>query len=646
MTNHDQKHENSINSGIIFIGRNAEFELSDYKMNKTEKTNVVPPQPKHVRLSKIKKGENLLKIIWFFFGRFKLPFFFLIVLATLIGILEALNVAIMTPILAGGLGLNTPDNLFLNFIDRFTHFIPINDKLVLYCVLFIMLACTVLMTKIVYIFFSTKLTSKIVIQTKQDIFNKCINSDYQFFIDNKQGEILYKTSTAPSNVALLIGILSQSVIEIVLSVSVFALLLSMSLKGTVLILAGGIGYYYLTKYLSTKIAYKAGRQKYQSGQTEMVIVNEFTEGIKQIKVFQTFPYWKNLFDKTLHTYWRHSRKSSFWTQVPEILLFFLVYISIGGAVIFIKLQYPGNFGNTLPIIGTFAFAVFLIMPKLSKLGNYRMLMMDVLPSATAIFEMLKDTTYGKIKNGNKEFTGLNSSIELRNVKFAYKDRDILLDNVSLKIKKDKITALVGPSGSGKSTVVNLLLRLHDVGDGGVYIDDTNIKEFDIFSFLKKVGYVSQETFIYNASVKDNIAFGDTYTEQEIIEAARLANADEFIQQLPEKYDTIVGDRGMKISGGEKQRIAIARAMIRKPEILILDEATSSLDNISENIVQKAINKISKNCTTLIIAHRLSTIQNADIIYVIDQGKIIESGMHSQLLKQKSKYWELYNIQKN
>ena len=143
----------------------------------------------------------------------------------------------------------------------------------------------------------------------------------------------------------------------------------------------------------------------------------------------------------------------------------------------------------------------------------------------------------------------------------------------------------------------------------------------------------------------NITFGREYSNDEIFGAARLANADDFIQKLPEKYDTIVGDRGMRLSGGEKQRIAIARAMIRKPEILLLDEATSSLDNISENIVQKAINKVSKNCTTFIIAHRLSTIQNADKIYVLDQGKIIESGNHQSLLKKKGKYWELYNIQK-
>jgi ATP-binding cassette subfamily B protein/subfamily B ATP-binding cassette protein MsbA len=241
---------------------------------------------------------------------------------------------------------------------------------------------------------------------------------------------------------------------------------------------------------------------------------------------------------------------------------------------------------------------------------------------------------------------LHSGIELKNVTFAYKNRETLLNNASLSINKDKITALVGSSGSGKSTIVNLLLRLHDVNDGGVYIDNTNIKEFDIFSFLKKVGFVSQDTFIFNASVRDNIAFGNVYTDQEILEAAKLANADEFIQKLPEKYDTMAGDRGMRLSGGEKQRIAIARAMIRKPEIVILDEATSSLDNVSENVVQKAINNISKNCTTFIIAHRLSTIQNADIIYVIDHGEIVESGKHAELLQKKGKYWELYNIQKN
>ena len=594
----------------------------------------------------MKEKRNNLNVLWFFLSQYKIQFLFLILLAIFVGLLETLNIALIAPILSNSLGNQSSNNIFTNFINIFVKIIPISDTLVKYCILFIVLAVFVFLFKIVYYFFSVNFISKIVIDTKQKIFNKCINSDYQFFIDNKEGEILYKTATAPMSVAALLTILSNFFVDLILSVSIFSLLLSMSWKGTVLIIFGGIGYYYLTKYLSTRISYAAGVKQRESSQKEMVVVNEFTSGIKQIKVFETFPYWKKQFDNAIKTFWFNYKRSYFWARIPEILVILLLYLSIGSLVVFIRLTNPSGFITAIPVIGTFAFAVFIILPKISKLGSYRMDLMVVLPNLEAIFRMLKDATYSKIKNGNKEFTGLNSGIELRNAKFAYKDRDVLLDNVSLKIKKDKITALVGASGSGKSTVANLMLRLHDVNDGGVYIDDVNIKEFDIFSFLKKVGYVSQETFIYNASIRDNIAFGGEYTELEIIEAAKLANADEFIQQLPEKYDTIVGDRGMKISGGEKQRIAIARAMIRKPEILILDEATSSLDNISENTVQKAINKISKSCTTLIIAHRLSTIQNADIIYVIDKGKIVESGMHSQLLKQKGKYWELYNIQKS
>ena len=593
----------------------------------------------------MKKEKNTLKVVWFFMGHYKLHFMLLIGVAAFIGFLESLNVALMYPILSGGLGIETTDNLFLSFINIFAKLVPINDELVVYCVLFIMLAILVFVSKIFYFYFSEKLNSVIVIDSKLKVFNKCMNSDYQFFIDNKQGEILYKTSVAPTNIAVLLNTISSVFVELFISISVVALLLSMSWKGTILILIGGVGYYYLTKYLSKRVSYIAGKRKLESGQTETVVINEYTTGVKQIKVFNTFPYWKEQFDKAIHTYWKYHRKGVFWSRVPEVLLILLLYLSIGGVVIFIKLQYPGTFENTLPLIGTFGFAVFMIIPKISSFGRYRMSFMNVLPNVEAVYDLLKDTTYNKIKNGEKKFTGLTSGIEMKNVKFTHKERAPILNDASLEIRKNKITALVGPSGSGKSTIVNLLLRLYDVDSGGVYIDGVNIKEYDIFSFLRKIGFVSQETFIHNASVKENIAFGGEYAEQEVIEAAKLANVDDFIQQLPEKYDTMVGDHGMRLSGGEKQRIAIARAMIRKPEILILDEATSSLDNISENIVQKAINNVSKNCTTFIIAHRLSTIQNADVIYVIDEGEIVESGIHKKLLSKKGKYWELYNIQK-
>ena len=594
----------------------------------------------------MKKKENNSKLIWFFLKQYKVYFMTLAALAILVGILETLNIALLYPILSSSLDTQAGNNsnFFFNFINILTKLIPIDDILIIYCILFILLACLVFVIRIIYVILSVRVTSKIVIATKQKVFDKCVNSDYQFFIDNKQGDILYKTSTAPGNITSLLTILTNSFVDLILALAIFSLLLSISLIGSILVIIVGIGYYYVTKHLSLNVSYIAGTQQYKAGRTEIVVLNECTNGIKQIKVFKTVAYWKKLFNKALNTYWSYYRKDRFWLQVPSLMLQLLLFASIAGVVIFIKLQYPFDFVSIIPAIGTFAFAIFRILPKMSSFGSYRMQLMNIFPNVEAVFELLKDTTYNKIKNGNKEFAGLNSGIELRNVEFAHKNREILLNNVSLEINKNKITAIVGASGSGKSTIVDLLLRLYDADEGGIYINNVNIKEYNISSVLERVGFVSQETFIYNTSVKDNMTFGREYTEQEIIEAAELANADEFIQRLPEKYDTIVGDRGVRLSGGEKQRIAIARAMIRKPEILILDEATSSLDNISENVVQEAINKVSKRCTTLIIAHRLSTIQNADIIYVLEQGKIVESGTHNKLMNQRGKYWELYNIQ--
>jgi len=593
----------------------------------------------------MEKKESTLRVVWFFISKNRMYFIFLIGLAMITGILESLNVALMYPIISEGLDINASTNTFLNFIDPYVKILPIDDELIRYCVVFIILASTVFVTKIVYYFLSVKFSSKIVMETKKSVFNKCINADYQFFVDHKQGEILYKTSEAPNNLAKLIQILTNIFVDLFLTISVFTVLLTMSWKGVVLVLFGGFIYLLITRYLGTVISYRSGKEKRQSSESERVIINEYTSGVKQIKVFETYSFWKDMMDNVLKNFWHHHRRNYFWSRFPDVLIWMVLYMSIGAAVIFIKLQYPGNFKSLLPLLGTFAFGVLMLLPKISRFGQYRMAFMHILPNVEAVHDLLKDERYTKIKNGDREFTGLEKSIKIDNVTFSYKDREVLLKDFTLDIKKDKITALVGSSGSGKSTIVNLLLRLYDVEEGeGVFIDDVNIKEFDIFTYLRKVGFVSQETFIYNASIRDNIDFGGSYSDEEIIEAAMLANAHEFIKKLPDGYDTKVGDRGLKISGGEKQRIAIARAMIRKPEILILDEATSSLDNISEKIVQNAINKVSQNCTTFIIAHRLSTVQNADVINVLDNGKIIESGSHDELMKKKGIYRKLYTSQ--
>ena len=592
-----------------------------------------------------KKG-SAWKTTWFFLKSYQKSFVLLLFLAIAVGVLETVNIAVLYPLLTLSLDIQSglSSNPFLLLVGNLVKIIPVNDLIIAYCVLFIILVVLAFVFGMMFVLLSVRVASKIVEDNQQKIFDKYISSNYQFFIDNKQGELLYNNTRAPSYIGPLVSVLTRYGAEVIFSIMVFILLLSISWKATILVILGAIGDYGFTRYLSLKVSYVAGTGQYQANQRQNVILNEYLTGVKQIKVFQTFPYWRRQFGEALKTYWGFWRKHTIWHQTPPLMLNLFIFSAVAIIVIVIKMQNPVGFASAIPVFGTFAFAILRLAPKVSSFASYQMQIMNALPNLELVAGVLSDDRYITIKSGSKNFQRVNSNIEFRNVKFAYRGRDSVLDGVSLKVERNKMTVIAGTSGSGKSTIVNLLLQLYAVDRGDIYIDNMSIKEYNVPSILEKIGYVDQETFVYNASVKDNIAFGKEYPMPEIVEAAKLANAHEFIQQLPEGYGTLVGDRGMKLSGGEKQRVAITRAMIRKPEILILDEATSALDNVSEKVVQEAIDKVAQGCTTLIIAHRLSTIRNADTIYVLDQGKIVESGTHQQLMNQQGKYWELYKTQ--
>ena len=590
--------------------------------------------------------EKSYKIIWFFLKNYKYYLLILVSLSILAGIFGTANIAVLYPILTYSLDADTnPDtNIVFLIIRPLAESVPLNDPIVANSVLFIILAILAFLFEIIYAYFAAKITSMSVLENKRKLFDKYMISDYQFFLDNKQGELLYKIHNAPSYIAVILDTCTKLFADFILSLSVFILLLLISFKGTLVSIVIIILYYYFTKYLSSRISYITGKGRYEAGQRENVTLNEYINGIKQIKVFETSPFWNIRFIDAITKFWNLYRKDSFWLKAQSSALNFVVLLIIAISLILMRFENPDNFSSIIPVFGTFVFAAFRLLPKLANFGNYRMGIMGALPNIEAIHETLIDTKYNTIKNGDNQFEELKDSIVFQNMNFTYQNRDETLKDVSLSINKGKVTAIVGESGSGKSTIADILLRMYDVDGGSIVIDSKNIKEYDISSFLRKIGYVSQETFIFNGSIKDNITFGNEYSMKEIEDASKLANTYDFIQEFPEKYETPVGDRGVKLSGGQKQRIAIARAMIRKPEILILDEATSSLDNVSEKIVQEAINEVSQKCTTLIIAHRLSTIMNADIIYLLDKGRIVESGNHDQLMEMKGQYWRLYSIQ--
>jgi len=588
-----------------------------------------------------------LRTIWFFLKPYKRRLALLVGLCLLVGYLETLHIAVLYPILDASLEMEDglSGNPFFIVLNSVAGIIPVDSVLVSYCILFILLVLLVFLCRIIYINLSARTTAKVTTDYKLKVFQKYTESDYQFFVDNKQGDLIYSAKGAPEFILRTIDALTMSLVEIIMAVSVMALLITISWKATIAVALCGAIYYYFARYLGFKVSYVAGKEMKSASQDENVVLNEYISGAKQIIAVRNWLRWRQRFSDAVVMRFQFWAKNKVWTQVPPRILEMLLFASIAIIVIGIWVIYPDDFLSMIPMFATFAFAVFKLLPRISGAGTQLMQIMNMLPNLEATHNLLEDKTYGQIRNGTRELPELRSGIELRNVSFTHKNKEsVTVSDISLRVDKDKMTAIVGPSGAGKSTIVDLFLRLYDVDSGIILIDGVDIKEYDLSSFLGKVGFVGQETFIYNASVKDNIAFGTYYDINRIVEAAQLAHAHGFIQQLAQGYDTVVGDRGVRLSGGERQRIAIARAMIRKPQILVLDEATSALDNVSERVVQEAIDKVSESCTTLVVAHRLSTIRNADVIYVLDGGRVVESGTHDQLINEKGKYWELYSKQ--
>ena len=295
---------------------------------------------------------------------------------------------------------------------------------------------------------------------------------------------------------------------------------------------------------------------------------------------------------------------------------------------------------------SFLTAMFMAYTPLKRLSGTNNAIQQAMAAAGRIFGLLDMPNEYETDRGRAELSTIRRSLEFRGVRFQYQGADVAaLDGVNLTVRAGEIVALVGSSGSGKTTLVSLVARFYDPNEGLVLVDGRDVRDCTLHSLRSQISIVSQDTVLFDDTVKNNIAYGrPAATDAEIEAAAKAAYAHEFVQRLPNGYDALIGENGVKLSGGERQRLAIARAILRDPPILILDEATSSLDSESERIVQMAIANVMKNRTTLVIAHRLSTIQNADRIVVMDRGRIVESGSHEELLSRDGIYRRLHAIQ--
>ncbi len=297
-------------------------------------------------------------------------------------------------------------------------------------------------------------------------------------------------------------------------------------------------------------------------------------------------------------------------------------------------------------VATYSVLLFItqrLLWPLTELGDTFDLYQRAMASFNRIFSLKNESS--EIGNGDIEFKKLENKIELKDVSFSYVDNFNVLNNVDLIIEAGQTTAIVGSTGSGKSTLIKLLLRLYEINNGSISFDSNSLKDIELSSLREKIGLVSQDVFLFEGTVIENIAYGDlNASESEVWNAAQKSEADEFINNLPQKEKTIVGERGQKLSGGQRQRISIARAILKNPEILILDEATSSVDNETEAAIQRSLDILKKDRTVIVIAHRLSTVRNADIIYVLENGSVVESGNHESLLDIEGVYSKLWSVQ--
>ncbi|MBB2482948.1 ABC transporter ATP-binding protein [Bacillus sp. APMAM] len=489
-----------------------------------------------------------------------------------------------------------------------------------------------------------KANNNIIKNLRKDAFKKVHALDAKYFADNKSGEIGTRFFDDIEKVrGYLTAVFGNIWIEMIVLLFVVVVMFTMNIK-LALLSVGLVSFQFILAHILSKRFKISTRNmmKYRSVMSGFIF--EKIQGAFVSKLFASEKRDKEELDQHLTHFDRLTDKHA---KINALMLAFVNVLSdmTPFIVAIIASLFVLNGDLTAgSLIAFFAYVDKMRSPVAALVNAYPAITEGKV-ALQRIFDFFNTPSTIKEKANPLELNKFNDSIKLKNVSFAYNGKEKVIRNVSLTMEKGKTYAFVGESGGGKSTILQLLLRMYDVTNGEVLIDGKNIKDYSLSSLREHMGIVTQENFLYSTSIRDNIKLAKLdASEEEMIAAAKKAFAHDFITALPNGYDTEVGERGIKLSGGQKQRIALARVFLKNPSLIILDEATSALDNESEKLVQESINRFDNNKTVIMIAHRLSTIVNADTIFVMKNGEIIESGSHQSLLKRQGYYKELYSKQ--
>ena len=480
---------------------------------------------------------------------------------------------------------------------------------------------------------------------RNDVYNKLLILPLSFYSGHRKGDIMARITTDVQEVEVsIMNYLEMIVRDPITIIAYYVTLWVMSPQLTLFVTL----LLPVTGYIIGRIG-RSLRRESKIGQARfaglLAMIEETISGLRIIKAFTAigfsndrFRNFNNDYSKTMLGIYRTRDLSSPLSEFLSSMVIIIV-LWFGGRLVLgdsatitaaVFITYIVIFSQIIPPAKTFASGFYSIQKGLA--------------SAERIFEVMDAEEVIEEKKDAKSIRDFNETIEYRDVSFKYQ-KEFVLRDINIKISKGRIIALVGPSGGGKSTFVDLLPRFYDVTGGTILVDGLPLQDYKINDLRSLMGIVSQESILFNDTVFNNIAFGrQNVTERDVMDAARVANAHDFILDMEEGYQTNIGDKGGKLSGGQRQRLSIARAILRNPPVLILDEATSSLDTESERLVQEALSRVMSNRTSIVIAHRLSTVVHADEIVVLEKGRILEQGSHEQLLKNNGLYKKLYELQ--
>jgi len=588
--------------------------------------------------------SNSIKILRYLFSPFDKKLALYLIAVIILSGLEVFRVSLVYPIINYGLGVENQPKLLDSFY--YTVLPTSVNPFVASALLLLVVTIIIAVFYGVVSYAGASLVASVRDSVDRRIFEKIVNSPYSFFAGKKQGELLYVGQGAVTDSANAINSVVELVKNLLTALLYLLFIFYLSFWLTIGLIVLGVIYAFLVKEHLFSRMHRNSVDLNFALMEKSVVYQEFISGIKTILITGSVVVWKRKYNVAMRKMLKGYTLVTAISKIPVIVndLMMFAIISLGAILLYFITN--GNFIVYIGIFGTFMLALYRLIPALNAAQSNISGIVTSLPALTLVYnELTADTgtaAHSTAADHDKRKFSFTQKISFNNVSFRYPGAsEDTVRNISFEIGKNRKVAIVGNSGSGKTTVANLLALLYLPRSGTITVDGIIVSEFSHEEYMRSMGYIGQETFIFHDTIRENIRFGLECTEEEIIEAARLADAHDFIINTDQGYDTVIGDQGMKLSGGQRQRIAIARIILRNPSILLLDEATSSLDNISEKKIIESVHQLSEKMTVITIAHRLSTIQGSDVIHVMKSGEIVESGTHGTLMAREGEYFQLY-----